>query len=76
MMDIKLALAIQTMLRNARDDAKDVVHDVQMHGRQRPEYAQRALSSFQWGFCCTACECVLISTCKFVIHLQVRDPRG
>lgn len=35
MMDIKLALAMQTMLRNSPDDAKDVVHDVQMHAERR-----------------------------------------
>ena len=27
MMDIKLALSLQTMLRSAPDDAKDVAHD-------------------------------------------------
>ena len=35
MMDIKLALSLQTMLRSAPDDAKDVVHDVQRHSERR-----------------------------------------
>ena len=35
MMDIKLALSLQTMLRSAPDDAKDVVHDVQLHAERR-----------------------------------------
>ena len=35
MMDIKLALSLQTMLRSAPDDAKDVVHDIQLHSEQR-----------------------------------------
>ena len=35
MMDIKLALSLQTMLRSAPDDAKDVVHDIQLHAERR-----------------------------------------
>ena len=35
MMDIKLALSLQTMLRNAPDDAKDVAHDIQLHYERR-----------------------------------------
>ena len=35
MMDIKLALALQMMLRSAPDDAKDVVHDIQLHAERR-----------------------------------------
>ena len=34
MMDIKLALSLQTMLRSA-PDAKDVVHDIQLHSERR-----------------------------------------
>ena len=33
MMDIKLALSLQTMLRSAPDDAKDLVHDLQLQNR-------------------------------------------
>ena len=35
MMDIKLALSLQTMLRSAPDDAKDVVHDIELHAERR-----------------------------------------
>ena len=35
MMDIKLALSLQTMLRSAPDDAKDVVNDTQLHAKRR-----------------------------------------
>ena len=35
MLDIKLALALQIMLRSAPDDAKGVVHDIQLHAEQR-----------------------------------------
>ena len=35
MMDIKLALSLQTMLRSAPDDAKDVVRDIQLHAERR-----------------------------------------
>ena len=35
MMDIKLALSLQTMLRSAPDDAKDVVHDIELHSERR-----------------------------------------
>ena len=35
MMDIKLALSLQMMLRSAPDDAKDVVHDIQLHSERR-----------------------------------------
>ena len=35
MMDIKLALSLQTMLRSAPDDAKDVVHDIQLRSERR-----------------------------------------
>ena len=35
MMDIKLALSLQTMLRSAPDDAKDVVHYIQLHAERR-----------------------------------------
>ena len=35
MMDIKLALSLQTMLRSAPDDAKDVVHDIQLRAERR-----------------------------------------
>ena len=35
MMDIKLALSLQTMLRSAPDDAKDVAHDIQLHSERR-----------------------------------------
>ena len=34
MMDIRLALSLQTMLRSAPDDAKDVVHDIQLHAER------------------------------------------
>ena len=35
MMDLKLALSLQTMLRSAPDDAKDVAHDIQLHAERR-----------------------------------------
>ena len=35
MMDIKLALSLQTMLRSLPDDAKDVAHDIQLHSERR-----------------------------------------
>ena len=36
MMDIKLVLVLQTMLRNAPHDAKDVAHDAQRHAERLP----------------------------------------
>ena len=35
MMDIQLALSLQMMLRSAPDDAKDVVHDIQLRAERR-----------------------------------------
>ena len=34
MMDIKLALSLQMMLRSAPDDTKDVAHNIQLHAER------------------------------------------
>ena len=48
-MDIKLALSLQTMIRSAPDDEKDVAHDIQLHAerRQRENRIAIILQSFR-----------------------------